>query len=218
MKSFAIIGMGRFGESVAKTLMELGNEVLAIDKSPERIQEISEFVTHAVEADVMDESTLKELGLRNFDVVIVSIGSDIEASIMATLIAKEMGVKKVIAKAQAELHGKVLKKIGADKVVFPERDMGARVAHNLTSSNILDYIELSPDFSILEITTLKPWVGKSLKELRLRNKYGVNIIAIKNGSNVNISPSPDDILEDDDTVVMIGDAKDIKKVEVKAGR
>lgn len=218
MKSFAIIGIGRFGESVAKTLMELGNEVLAIDKSPERIQEISEFVTHAVEADIMDESILKELGLRNFDVVIVSIGSDIEASIMATLLAKEMGVKRIIAKAQAELHGKVLKKIGADKVVFPERDMGARVAHNLTSSNILDYIELSPDFSILEITTLKSWVGKDLKDLRLRNKYGVNIIAIKNDKTVNISPSSDDIIKEDDIIVMIGDAKDIKKVEAKAGR
>lgn len=213
--------MWKVRQSVAKTLTEIGNEVLAIDKVPERVQEISEFVTHAVEADIMDESILKELGIRNFDVVIVSIGSDIEASIMATLIAKEMGVRKVIAKAQTELHGKVLKRIGADKVVFPERDMGTRVAHNLTSSNILDYIELSPDFSILEITALKEWEGKTLKELRIRNKYGVNIIAIKDikeGKVVNISPSPEDMIRDNDIIVMIGACDDIKKVEAKAGR
>lgn len=218
MKSFAIIGIGRFGESVAKTLTELGNEVLVIDKRADRVQEVSEFVTHAVEADVMDESILKELGLRNFDVVIVSIGSDREASIMATLLAKEMGVKRIIAKAQAELHGKVLKKVGADKVVFPERDMGTRVAHNLTSTNILDYIELSPDFSILEIGALKNWEGKTLKELRLRNKYGVNIIAIKDGTNVNISPSSENVIKKDDIIVMIGDSKDIKKIEIRAGK
>ena len=218
MKSFAVIGIGRFGESVAKTLTELGNEVLAIDKNPDRIHDISEFVTHAVEADIMDESNLKELGLSNFDVVIVSIGSDIESSIMATLIAKEMGVKKVIAKAQAELHGKVLKKIGADKVVFPERDMGTRLAHNLTSSNILDYIELSPDFSILEIAALNDWVGKDLKSLRIRNKHGVNIIAIKNDGNINLAPSPNDIIKEDDIIVMIGDSEDIKKIEIRAGK
>ena len=217
MKSFAVIGIGRFGESVAKTLIELGNEVLAIDKNPDRIHDISEFVTHAVEADIMDESNLKELGLRNFDVVIVSIGSDIEASIMATLLAKELGVKRVVAKAQSELHGKVLKKIGADKVVFPERDMGTRLAHNLTSSNILDYIELSPDFSILEINAIKEWIGKDLKELRIRNKYGVNVIAIKSGANVNISPSPNDIINENDVIVIIGNSDDIKQIEIKAG-
>ena len=147
MKQYVVIGCGRFGSSVAKTLYELGNDVLAIDRNEEIVQEIYEYVTHAVQADVMDENVLKELGIRNFDVVIVSIGSDLEASILATLIAKELGVKVVIAKAQSELHGKVLSKIGADKVIFPERDMGVRVGHNLVSSNILDFIELSPDFS-----------------------------------------------------------------------
>lgn len=218
MKSFAIIGIGRFGESVAKTLAELGNEVMAIDKSPERIQEISEYVIHAVEADIMDETILKELGLRNFDIIIVSIGSDREASIMATLLAKEVGVKKVIAKAQDEIHGKVLKKVGADKVIFPERDMGTRLAHNLTSNNILDYIELSPDFSILEIKALKSWVNKSLKDLQIRNEYGVNVIAIKDGKNINISPIADDIIRENDIIIIIGDAKAIKKVEEKAGK
>lgn len=133
MKSFAIIGCGRFGSAVARTLHELGNEVLAIDGDPDVVETISPNVTHAVQADVMDESVMKELGLKNFDVVIVSIGTDLQASIMATLIVKELGVKQVVTKAQSELHGKVLKKIGADKVIYPERDMGIRVAHNLTS-------------------------------------------------------------------------------------
>lgn len=217
MKSFAVIGCGRFGSSVARTLYGLGNEVLAVDISEEVIHEISEDVTHAVQADVMDESVLKELGLRNFDVVIVSIGSDIEASIMATLVSKEMGVKRVLAKAQSELHGKVLQKIGADKVIFPERDMGARVAHNLTSKNIIDYIELSPDFSILEISALEAWHEKSLADLRLRNKYGVNVIAIKQGDKINMSPSADSIILKDDIVVIIGSKIDIKKIEQKVG-
>lgn len=163
MKQFAVIGCGRFGSSVAKTLYKLGNDVLAIDRDGEIIQDISDSVTHAAEADVMDENVLKDLGIRNFDVVIVSIGSDLEASIMATLVAKELGVKTVVAKAQNELHAKVLYKIGADKVIFPERDMGVRVAHNLVSTNILDFIELSPDYSIVEINAISEWENKALK-------------------------------------------------------
>ena len=146
LKSFVVIGCGRFGSSVARTLHDLGNEVMVIDISEDVIREISEEATYAVQADAMDEAVLKDLGLRNFDVAVISIGSDIEASIMATLVVKELGIKRVIAKAQSELHRKVLDKIGADKVIFPERDMGVRVAHNLTSTNILDFIELSPDY------------------------------------------------------------------------
>ncbi len=143
MKSFAVIGLGRFGTAVAKVLAELGNEVLAVDKDPEVIKEVSSLVTYAVEADVMDETVLRDLGISNMDAVVISIGSDLQASIMATLISKELGVKRVVAKAQTELHGKVLKKIGADRIIFPERDMGSRVAHNLTSRNILDYQKIS---------------------------------------------------------------------------
>lgn len=217
MKSFVVIGCGRFGTSIAKTLFEIGNEVLAVDKNPELVKDVSEHVTYAVEADVMDESVLKELGLSNFDVVIVGIGSNLEASIMATLIAKELGVKKVVAKAQSEFHGKLLAKIGADKVVFPERDMGTRVAHNLTSKNILDYIELSPDFSIIEVSALKSWYNKSLVDLRLRNKYGVNVIAIKDGEKVNISPDSNHIIREGNIVVIIGPTEAVKRIELKAG-
>lgn len=214
MKSFAIIGCGRFGMSIAETLFELGNEVLAVDINPEHVEEVSDYVTYAVEADSMDESVLKELGLNNFDVVIVGIGSNLEASIMTTLILKEVGAKKIVAKAQSKLHGKLLSKIGADKVVFPEIDMGVRLAYNLASSNILDYIEFSPDFSILEVTALKAWHNKSLGELKLRNKYGINIIAIKDGDYVKVAPGPNYIIGEESTLVMLGGADDVKKIEI----
>ena len=217
MKSFAVIGCGRFGSTVARTLFNLGNEVLAIDISEDIIKEISDDVTHSVQADVMDETVLKDLGLRNFDVAVIAIGSDLEASIMATLIAKELGIKKVIAKAQSELHGKVLHKIGADKVVFPERDMGVRVAHNLASTNILDFIELSPDYSILEVTALKEWEDKSLAQLKLSTKYGINVMAIKRGSSISVSPNGEVVIERKDVLVVIGSIKDIKRIEQKAG-
>lgn len=217
MKSFVVIGCGRFGSSIARTLYSLGNEVLAIDSSEEIIKEISEEVTHAVQADVMDETVLMDLGLRNFDVAVVAIGSDIEASIMATLVVKELGIKRVIAKAQSELHGKVLSKIGADKIIFPERDMGVRVAHNLASTNILDFIELSPDYSILEIAALKEWEEKSLAQLRLPSKYGINVMAIKRGNSISVSPSGEVIIKKDDILVIIGSTKDIKRVEQRAG-
>ena len=213
MKQFVVIGCGRFGSSVARTLYEMGNEVLAIDKDEEKVQEISDSVTHAVQADVMDEGVLRELGIQNFDIVVVSIGSDLEASIMATLIAKELGVRIVIAKAQSDLHGKVLSKIGADKVVFPERDMGVRVAHNLVSTNILDFIELSPDYSIVEITAIPEWENKTLKELRLPTKYGINVMAVKRQKFINVSPYADDMILKGDVLVVIGSTEDLKKIE-----
>lgn len=217
MKSFVVIGCGRFGTSVARTLYNLGNEVMAVDMDSDAIQEISEHVTHAVVADVMDEAVLHELGLGNFDVVIISIASNIEASIMATLTAKEVGAKKVVVKAQSEMHGKVLKKVGADRVIFPERDMGVKVAHNLTSSNILDFIELSPEYYIIEIAAPQKWLDKSLADLRLRNKYGVNVLAIKRQNNLKISPDAIEVVRDGDILVVIGDADDIKKIESHAG-
>lgn len=217
MKSFAVIGCGRFGTAIAKTLYELGNEVLAIDQDMDVVESVSRFVTHAIQADVMDEETLAELGLSNFDVVIVSIGTDLQSSIMATLIVKEMGVKKVVAKAQSELHGKVLKKIGADKVVFPERDMGIRVGHNLTSNSIVDFIELSPDYSILEIEAIPKWYDKSLSELRLRNKFGINVMAIKKGDKIDVSPNPDYKIRKNDVLVAIGSTEDINNIEEEAG-
>jgi trk system potassium uptake protein TrkA len=213
MKQYVVIGCGRFGSSVAKTLCKLGYDVLAIDKDPEKIQEIAEFVTHAVQADAIDENALKAIGIRNFDVAVITIGSDVQASIMGTLLAKELGVKKVIAKAQNELHGKVLYKIGAHKVIFPERDMGIRVAHNLVSSNILDVIEFAPDYSIIEVVAQDDWTEKSLRELQLPNNYGVSVMAIKTGEDLNISPYAEDIIKKGDTLIVIGDNESLKKLE-----
>ena len=154
-KQFAVIGLGRFGVSVARTLFKGGYEVLAIDSNEERVQKISSEVTHVVQADTTDENALKALGIRNFDVVVVAIGEDVQANVLTTLLLKELGVNYIVAKAKNELHGKMLEKIGADRVVYPERDMGQRVAHNLVSTNVLDYIELSPDLSLVEVTTPK---------------------------------------------------------------
>ncbi|SHJ85490.1 trk system potassium uptake protein TrkA [Geosporobacter subterraneus DSM 17957] len=216
MKQFAVIGCGRFGSSVARTLYGLGYDVLAIDEDEDVIQNISDSVTHAVQADATDEASIKSLGIRNFDVAVITIGSDIQSSILITLIVKELGVKYVVAKAQNELHAKVLYKIGADRVVFPERDMGVRVAHNLVSSNILDYIELAPDYSIVEILALKDWEGKSLSELNMRARYGINVMAIKHGAEINISPNALDTIRKDDVLVVIGHNDDVQKLEKKA--
>ena len=216
MKQYAVIGCGRFGSSVARTLYGLGYDVMAIDEHEDVIQNISDSVTHAVQADATDEASVKSLGIRNFDVAVITIGSNIQSSILITLIVKELGVKYVVAKAQNELHAKVLYKIGADRVVFPERDMGVRVAHNLVSSNILDYIELAPDYSIVEISALKDWEGKTLSELNMRAKYGINVMAIKHGSEINISPNALDTIRKDDVLVVIGHNDDIQKLEKKA--
>ena len=203
-KQFVVIGLGRFGSSIATTLYSLGNDVLVIDKNEDLIQDIASEVTHAVQADATDENALRALGIRNFDVAIISIGGDIQSSVMATLILRELGVKYIIAKGNGELHAKVLYKIGADRVVLPEKDMGVRVAHNIISSSILDYIELSSDYSIMEVKAFEDWVGKDLKSLNLRKKYGINVIAIKKGEKINLNPAADDKVCKDNVIVAIG--------------
>lgn len=213
MRQFAVIGLGRFGTSVARTLNLMGYEVLAIDDDQERIQEIVQGVTHAIQADAKDENALKALGIRNFDVVIVAVGHDIQTSILITVVLKELGVKKVVAKAQNELHGKVLMKVGADKVVYPERDMGTRVAHSLVSSKVLDLIELSPDYSIMEVVAPDFVVGKTLKETSMRENFGVTVMAVKRGKQLVVSPSPDDPILEGDILVVIGDNDNLHKLE-----
>ena len=212
-KQFVVIGLGRFGSSIATTLYSLGNDVLVIDKNEDLIQDIASEVTHAVQADATDENALKALGIRNFDVAIISIGGDIQSSVMATLIVRELGVKYIIAKGNGELHAKVLYKIGADRVVLPEKDMGVRVAHNIISSSILDYIELSSDYSIMEVKAFKDWVGKDLKSLDLRKKYGINVIAIKTGEKINLNPAADDIVCKDNVIVAIGSKEALTSLE-----
>lgn len=212
-KQYAVIGMGRFGSSVALSLFKLGYDVLAIDKNEARIQAISSVVTHAVQANSTEEEALRAIGIRNMDVVVVAIGQDIQSSILTTLILKDMGIHTIVVKAQNELHGKVLKKIGADKIIFPERDMGNRVAHHLISPNILEYIELSDDYSIVEIKASAKMVGRSLRELDIRAKHGCNVMGIKTGEKMNIAPQAEDKIEHSDILVVIGKNDDINNFE-----
>ena len=217
-KQFVVVGLGRFGESLSKSVYDLGHDVLVIDMDEEKIADIADYVTHAVQMDATDENALRKLGLSNFDVAVVTIGSDIQASVMSALLMREMGVKYVIAKGHSDLHAKVLYKIGANKVILPEKDMGKRVAHNLVSSNILDYIELSSEYSIMEIEALDSWVEKSLIDLELRRKYGINVVAIKDGSKVNVSPGADEIIKKNDIIVALGSTKDLGKLEGAIGK
>ncbi|MCF8008391.1 MAG: TrkA family potassium uptake protein [Halanaerobiales bacterium] len=212
VKQFIVVGLGRFGSSVAKTLADNGHDVLTIDENHQKIQDISNYVTHAVEADATDEEALKTLGVRNFDVAIVSIGDNLHANILCTLILKELGVPYVIVKAQDNLHGKVLTKVGADRVVYPERDMGERIAHNLISSNVLDYLEFAPDYSVVEILASSKMVGKSLARLEFRSKYDVNVMAIKRGKHLNMSPGANDKILENDTLLVMGKNENLDKI------
>lgn len=216
MKQFIIIGIGKFGESIATNLYKMGHDVLAVDIDEERVQHIANKVTHAVQADATEEGTLEALGVKHFDGAVVTIGESVQASILITLLCKELGIRHVLAKAQNELHAKVLYKIGADRVVFPERDMGLRVAHSLVSTSFLDYIELTPDYSIVELKAAKDWQGKSLKDLNIRAEYGINIMAIKQDDKVVVSPAADDVIQRDDVLVVIGKAEDIYRFQEKS--
>mgnify|MGYP000993142641 CR=1 FL=1 len=211
-KSFAVIGAGRFGASVALAFTKMGHDVLVIDSDEKKILELSDQVTHAVQADATNEQVLKTLGITNFDAVVVGIGIDLQASILTSIILKELGAKYVLAKAQTNLHGKVLEKIGVNRVVFPERDMGLRIARSLSSMNILDFIDFSPDYSVTEFIAPKKMLGKTLGELHLRARHGVNVIAIRSGEKINISPLADDVIEKDDLLIVIGENKALEKL------
>ena len=213
MKQFAVVGLGRFGSSLAKELIKQGCEVLGIDKDEEVVNEMSDVLTHAVVANATDEDTLRSLGIRNFDCAIVAIGDDIQASILTAILLKELGVGFVVAKALSELHGKVLERIGIDRVIFPERDMGIRVAHQLVSPNLLDYIELSKEYTIAELAVPKRLDGVTLKNLDPRAKYGCSVVAIHKKDGVIIAPAANDILNEKDVMVVIGTNKQIESFE-----
>lgn len=217
MSNYAVIGCGRFGQSVAKTLYSLGHEVLAIDKNMDLVEDIADYVTQAVQADATDEMDMKSLGISNYDVAIVSIASDIQSSIIATILAKELGVAYVICKAKDDLTAKILSKIGADKVVFPERDMGVKLANNLVSKNILEFIELDPKYSIVEVSVSEKWYGKSLQQINFRERYGINVVAIKRGPHVNISPLAEDVIQKDDVLVVVGEIKKMNRLDIFNG-
>ncbi|WP_160723605.1 potassium channel family protein [Bacillus sp. USDA818B3_A] len=210
-QSYAIIGLGRFGTSIASKLYEADQEVLGIDINDDRVEGGRGFVTHAVILDSTEEESLKSVGISNFDYVIVAIGNDMQASILTVLLLKELGVKKVIAKALNKRHGQVLEKVGADWVVHPERDMGARVAHQLLLPNVLNYIELSNEYNIEEIVIPGSMSGRSLRDFDLRAKYDLTAIAIVKDQELFISPSPDQILNDGDKLAVIGHRDNINE-------
>lgn len=214
-KEFVVIGLGRFGGSIVKELIEQGVDVMAIDIESERVDEFAPIATQAVVADTTDEAVLKSLGIRNFEHVIVAIGDNIQSSILTTLMLKELGVKKITVKAQNDYHEKVLLKIGADQVVHPERDMGIRIANNILSNNVLDYLELSDEHSIMELIVNSKLAGNSIIDLDIRAKYGINIVAIKRGSNIIVSPQADEKLQMNDIMIIIGADVDINRFEKK---
>ncbi len=214
-KEFVVIGLGRFGGSVCKELHRLGHQVLAIDIKEEKVNAVLTDSTRAVIADASREEVLKLLGVGNFDYAVVAIGDNMQASIMCTLLLKEMGVRNVWVKAQNANHKKVLAKIGADRVIQPEYDMGIRVANQIQSGKLQEYIELSEEYSISELDISKRLANKTLNELNIRAKYGCTILAIKNGEKVNISPSAEDKLYEGDMIVVIGKNNDIKRLEEK---
>lgn len=213
MKTYVVIGLGRFGLQVAKKLCELGCEVLAMDTNPDIVQQVSGYVTHAVVADAKDKEVLKALGIRNFDCGIVAIGNSLSASVLATMNLQELKVPKIVCKAYDETHRQVLLKLGAHQVVIPEQENADRLARSLSSHNVLDYIELSEDYGIMEVPAPKAWVGKSLKELNVRAKLGLNILAVKNGGDICVSPAADYCIAQDAVLVALGDTAALKAIE-----
>jgi trk system potassium uptake protein TrkA len=223
MRQFAVIGLGRFGTSVAKTLAGKGHQVLAIDKEEHITQSISDEVTQAVCLDATDEKALRSVGIENVDVAIVGTGTNLEASILIALNLKEIGIKEIVCKAVNKNHRKVLEKIGATKVIQPEREMGTRVANSLISTSVIEHIELSSESSIVELIPPKEFIGKSLREINVRAKFGVNVIAIKRKipsatkkeeeEIVNVSPQAEDIIKKGDVLVVLGPNENVEKLK-----
>ena len=211
-KQFMVLGMGLFGSSLAKALHEMGHEVLAVDADADLVEAIAPHVTQAVQIDATDEAALQELGVRNFDAVIVSIGKNLRDSILVCVIIKELGVPYLIAKATDEIHAKVLRKIGVDRVVFPERDMGVRVAKSLVTPNVLEMMEFSGDYRLIEIILPSKWVGSSIIEIDVRRKYGISILAIQRDGQFIVSPSPDAVFETGDILLVLGQKDDINNI------
>ena len=213
MKSYIVIGLGRFGQTLARQLCALGAEVLAMDIHNDLVHQVADEVTHAVVGDAQDKDVLRALGVRNFDCAIVAIGSDLASSVLTVMNLKELEVPYIICKAHDETHRRVLEKLGVDRVVIPEQENAARLARSLNSHNVLDYIELSEDYGILEIPAPKAWIGKTLKDLNVRAKLGVNIIAVESGEITNVSPAADYRIQAGDILVVLGDNYSLEAVQ-----
>ncbi|MGI6178664.1 potassium channel family protein [Butyricicoccus intestinisimiae] len=213
MKSFVVIGLGRFGTAVAEELYALGHEVLAIDREEGCAQRVSEIVTHTIIADAKDESVLQSIGVRNFDGVIICM-TDIEDSVMIALMLKDMGAKYIIAKSQSKQHSRMLELIGVDRVVFPEQDMGVRLAQTISSRRALDFIELSPEYAIVELPLPSVWQNKTLAEIGARKQFGINVLAIRRGEKeIHVSPQAEFLLKHRDVLIIVGKNQNIRKLE-----
>ncbi|HKM04262.1 MAG TPA: TrkA family potassium uptake protein [Lachnospiraceae bacterium] len=211
-KSYAVLGLGKFGRSIVEELSRADVDILAVDNDEDKVHKISEFVTYAIKADVRDADTINSLGLSNMDAVVVAMTGDLDASVMGTILAKEAGVPFVIAKAQDEIHTKILLKVGADKVIVPEKASGIRIARSLISGNFIDIIELSNRVRMVEIPIKKEWIGKTLRELNLRQKKSINVIGIRRDSEVEVNLDPEVPLAENISLLVIVDKYDISKL------
>lgn len=216
-KDIVVFGGGRFGASFAQEADNMGHRVLLVDKEARIIDDMADLVTHAVVGDVRSEEDLLGLGISNFDMAVVAITSDYEASIMATVLCREKGVPLIVAKARDDRHAAILDKIGAHRVVFPERDSGVRLAHALTNKNITEFIALSDEYDLIEITPLEKWVGKTIADNDISHIYGVTIIAARSQGHVTITPNRDFLVTKDITLTILGHKNNIRRLE-KAGR
>jgi len=213
MKSYLVIGLGRFGQSVSRQLCALGAEVLVMDMHSDLVQHVANDVTHAVVGDAQDKEVLRALGVRNFDCAIVAIGDNLAASVLITMNLKELEVPYIVCKAYDETHRRVLEKLGVNRVVIPEQEYAQRLGRSLISHNVLDYIELSEEYGILEVPAPKSWVGKTLRELNVRAKLGVNIIAIESGKKINVAPGAEYVIQPEDNLVVLGENYALEAVQ-----
>lgn len=212
-KQYAVLGLGSFGESVALTLENMGCDVLVMDDSYEKIQEISDKVSYAMKADVADPEALQSLGGRNLDGVVVAVSENLEAGIMATMLCKEMGIPLVVAKAKNSLQGAILERVGADRIVYPEIEMGSRVAKSLVSREFMDWIELSKDYSMVEIAVPDKWVGRSLAEVSARERLGINVVGIIVDGKIDVTPDPQKPLPEGGILIVIGTNEVLEKFD-----
>ncbi|MBQ8930351.1 MAG: TrkA family potassium uptake protein [Oscillospiraceae bacterium] len=213
-KSFAVLGMGRFGTSIARSLYESGEDVMAVDKDEDLMEALASKVTYAVTADLSDEDSVKELGLGDMDAVVVATGKDLESSILCVMVAKEQGVPLVLAKARNKRMGDILTRIGADRIIYPEEETGVRIAKSLVSKDFLDFFELSDKLCLIEMKTKEEWIGKNLRQLDLKREYSINIVAIRHGKDgeYNHMINPDTPFAADDTILLIVETKNLFRI------
>ena len=211
-KQYIVVGLGRFGRAIAETLCQDGAEVLGVDCRMDLVEAMRDELTQTVQMDAMDRDALETLGIQDFDIAFVTMGSDIRASGTIVLLLKELGARRVIAKAHDDFHGRMLEKLGADQVLFPERDMGRRVAHNLVSGNVIEFMELSTQYSMAEIRPKPEWVGKTLEKLAMRSSMDINVVAIRNGDEVNAMPQPDTVIREDDLMLVVISEEKLRKL------